>query len=311
MRYATIVALALTAVLVVPVRAQQPSTEQQRRDVERKMVELERQLQELRRQLERLDDSPRGRVEPGSPRARTRVFAPGGYTVLGKRQKFGFVFETRSDSAGPKVTAVTPGSPAEKAGLKAGDVITMFNGVRLSGLEHPAEELAEQASNLEVGDTVHFEYRRGSEKKQATMVAEDLGPGGFAYAFGDSAFRVTIPKIRMEMPEYIEFGGMPGRWLDMELVSLNRDLGEYFGTTEGVLVVRAPRDSSLGLQGGDVILAIDGRKTGTPAQAIRILRSYESGESFEIQVQRQKKKLTVTAKVPERDRGYFWNDQED
>src|SRR2546426_3832650 len=36
---------------------------------------------------------------------------------------------------------------------------------------------------------------------------------------------------------------MGSPWGDLELVSLNSDLGEYFGAKDGVLVVRAPEDS--------------------------------------------------------------------
>jgi S1-C subfamily serine protease len=223
--------------------------------------------------------------------------------------KFGFGFEPAADS-GVRVTTVTPSSPAEKVGLKTGDVVTMFNGVKLSGQENPADELHKQADNLEVGDTVGIEFLRGSERRSGKMVAEDLGPNGYAYAFGnDSSLR--LPQMpRMEPPHNFEFGMMPGRWADIEMVSLNKDLGDYFGTPEGVLVVRAPKESSLALKSGDVILSIDGRKPTTPPQALRILRSYERGESFDIVVLRQKKKVTLKATVPDRDaRGFFYQYQ--
>jgi S1-C subfamily serine protease len=111
------------------------------------------------------------------------------------------------------------------------------------------------------------------------------------------------------MPEVIDLSLLSGRWLDVELVSLDKDLGEYFAATEGVLVIRAPRDSSLGLKSGDVIISIDGRKAANPAQAMRILRSYEAGETFEIQIMRQKRKMTITARAPARDRGFYWQNQ--
>ena len=101
------------------------------------------------------------------------------------------------------------------------------------------------------------------------------------------------------MPDMnFEFFGSP--WGDLEVVSLNPDLGEYFGTKEGVLVVKAPADSSLPLKGGDVILSVGGRKPTSPSHAMRILRSYEPGETVALDIMRKQKRVTVSWKVPER-----------
>jgi len=92
-----------------------------------------------------------------------------------------------------------------------------------------------------------------------------------------------------------------GRFTDLELAPINPDLGSYFGTTEGVLVVRAGERSSLGLKGGDVLLAIDGRTVTSPAAALRILRSYEAGEAVKFQVMRNRQRQEVTATMGRND----------
>ena len=89
---------------------------------------------------------------------------------------------------------------------------------------------------------------------------------------------------------------------DLELAPLNPDLGQYFGTTEGVLVIRAPKDGTLGLKGGDVVQAVDGRKPAGPSHLLRILRSYDEGETFKLDILRNRKRETVTARLGERDR---------
>jgi S1-C subfamily serine protease len=87
-------------------------------------------------------------------------------------------------------------------------------------------------------------------------------------------------------------------WSDLQLATLNPGLGEYFGSKEGLLVVRAPKDSALGLKDGDVILEIAGRKPTSPEHAMRILASFEPGETLRLSVMRHQKRETVEGKVP-------------
>src|SRR5256885_2845077 len=214
--------------------------------------------------------------------------------------------DSQSDKIGAKLEAVSPGGPAAKPGLKVGDIITKFNGTSLAGAQAededesgPGAKLVELARKLEPGDTVQVEYRRGGDTKKVALVAEDLG----------GSFRMEMPDI--PMPNFHVAPGMPGMegwalsfgspWGDLELVNLNPDLGEYFGTKEGVLVVKAPGDSSLPVRSGDVILSIAGRKPTSPSHAMRILHSYEAGETVSLDIVRKQKRMTVTWKVPTRE----------
>ncbi len=259
---------------------------------------------------------PRTRV-----RVRPRVQVQGGpfgvYSFSDNRGRIGVIVDTRADASGDKVGAriegITPGGPAEKAGLKAGDIITRFNGTALGGVaaednedSGPGMKLIELARELDPGDTVQVDYRRGNDAKKATLVAEDLGMGRL---MGDMSGQMEhlnelMPKMRVGPGNDFEFAfGSP--WGGIELVKLNPDLGDYFGTREGVLVVSAPEDSSLALKGGDVITAIGGRKPASPTQAMRILRSYDAGETVTIDVLRKQKRVTVSWKVPENEDRYF------
>jgi len=222
--------------------------------------------------------------------------------------------DSQADKLGAKIEGVTPGGPAAKAGLKVGDIITKFNGTALAGLKAededesgPGTNLVQLARKLEPGDTVQIEYRRGSDTKKATLVAEDLGWMPNVRVMPGMPSMPDMP----DMPDmrHFEFSfGMP--WGDLELVSLNPDLGEYFGTKEGVLVVKAPADSSLPLKGGDVITSIGGRKPANPSHAMRILRSYEKGETVSIEILRKQKRLTVAWKVPSREDRMFRRHEE-
>ncbi len=253
---------------------------------------------------------PAALAAQGTPRPprEPRGFA---YSFNDNRGRIGVVpksdADSETDKIGAKIEGVTPGGPAAKAGLKVGDIITKLNGTSLAGAKAedeeesgPGNKLVELARGLEPGDTVQLEYRRGSDGKKATLVAERL-----------PLFRFPEPPA-MAMPRMpdmnFEFFGSP--WGDLEVVSLNPDLGEYFGTKEGVLVVKAPADSSLPLKGGDVILSIGGRKPTSPSHAMRILRSYEPRETVALDIMRKQKRVTVSWKVPEREGRRLRHDQE-
>ena len=90
-----------------------------------------------------------------------------------------------------------------------------------------------------------------------------------------------------------------GPFGDLELVPLTAKLGKYFGTDQGLLVVRVPQEAKLQVEEGDVILDIDGRKPASPSHAMRILSSYQSGEKIKLGILRDHKRLTLDTTAPE------------
>jgi len=259
------------------------------------------------------------------PRARTPRPEGRAYTFnfSGNRGRIGVLVNTVADSSdkvGARIDGVTPGGPADKAGLKSGDIITRFNGKSLTGVgsedldsdeSAPGHRLIELAHDLDPGDTVKIEYRRGAETKSATLVADEakgwavtgMGPmmrgememPKFPFALGDGDGHMDMD---MGMGAFC----MGDAWCELDLVTLNSDLGDYFGAKEGVLVVKAPADSGLPLKGGDVILSIGGRKPTNPAHAMRILRSYDAGETVSIEIMRHQKRSTISWTVPDENR---------
>src|SRR5437899_2897530 len=127
---------------------------------------------------------PAGLTAQGAPRTprpprepRVQAFMWGDH-----RGRIGVVVRTdaspETDKTGAKIEGVTPGGPADKAGLKVGDIITKFNGTSLAAVKAededqsgPGIKLVQLARKLTPDDTVQVEYRGGDDKKQAAVVA--------------------------------------------------------------------------------------------------------------------------------------------
>lgn len=207
---------------------------------------------------------------------------------------------------GVNILGVSPGGAAEEAGLRAGDVITSINDESLTAnnSREANEKLLDFMQGVEEGDELEVEYLRDGKSATAEIRPRPMDHNVFAFNFDDGRFMAPNSPYPpdVDAPRFGNFiWHMDGDGFgDMELAQLSERLGSYFGTDEGLLVVRAPEDEELQLQDGDVILSIDGRDPSSVAHAMRILGSYESGEELTIEIMRDKRKRTITLEIPDR-----------
>lgn len=110
-----------------------------------------------------------------------------------------------------------------------------------------------------------------------------------------TAAQIAALSLGVAGPMQEPFAGPIGT---MELTTLTPQLGSYFGTNQGVLVVHAPTHGILKLQDGDVILSIGGRIPANRSQAMRILTSYDPGEKIRLVVLREHHRRDITATMP-------------
>jgi len=298
LRYAPLLALLLPAAAGAPLRAQEQP--RPRHDIVTERIPLF------------------GRVE---------VFAT-------RRARLGVVVDpvaAETDSIGALIQSVTPNGPADRAGIRSGDVIIRINGQSLvdgdmrvrKGQSAPGLALS-LIAGINAGDSVVVQYQRGKDRRITTLVAGDEPAWGYKTRDGTPftelpdeelrAFREGFdPDIRMKVESgppgtrtYTMRTQMPRMFMlgsplaDVELAPLNPALGRYFGASDGVLVINLPPDSKLGLKPGDVVLSVDGRKVRLPGQLFRVLQSYEPGEEFKLEIMRLKKRQVVSGSVGER-----------
>jgi predicted metalloprotease with PDZ domain len=196
----------------------------------------------------------------------------------------------------------------------------------------PVQRLLAISGKLDPGQEVEVQYERAGQAHTTTVEARDLpgwtdfgvvGPGwdrqemaDRVRAFGDRMreFRFEAPEGGREFRLYADsttsprlrvltspnagvyfFSGTNG----LELIELNEGLAGYFGVSAGVLVADVPADSPLGLQPGDVVIAVGDREVDGPDHLRRILRSYDD-EPITFRIMRHEREMSVQGRLPGR-----------
>ncbi|MEX0975943.1 MAG: PDZ domain-containing protein [Woeseia sp.] len=213
--------------------------------------------------------------------------------------------DERGPVEGVTIQGVTPGSAAAEAGLRAGDVITAVNEESLGAAqdEEANRKLLDFLAGVEEGDTLDIDYLRAGTNNTVEVRPRTMPNRIFAFGPGGEEFMMRSVPAAPAAPgapaNVFRFFAGGGSWSDMEMVSLTRNLGEYFGTDQGLLVVRAPSNEQLKLRDGDVIQRIDGREPTSVSHAMRILGSYQGGETLQVEIMRNRKKETISIEVPD------------
>jgi S1-C subfamily serine protease len=273
------------------------------RDTAKRLASEDKTRAELEEARRRLDEAARQVAELsaqlGQNEGRNFVFVnrEGGP----RRAVLGVQIDPESGKEGARVLKVSPGGAAEEAGLASGDVIVALDDVKVAGKDDPNRAVVEHMRGVKPDQKVKVKVLRGGKNKDFVVMARPM-------VFNERIFDVRVPEMGAVMgafgnggPHVREFRTFfRGDFGGLELASITPKLGAYFGATEGVLVVQAPDSEVFKLEDGDVIQAIDGRKPEDGAHALRILRSYKSGEKLTLSVLRQRKPLSLAVTMPER-----------
>jgi hypothetical protein len=232
-------------------------------EVARKLEEAERKMAEAARQIAELSSERLPQLR--ELQRRIEIINDG-------RPRLGVnIGEENSDGPveGVSIVGVTPGSAADDAGLRAGDVITAINDETMSAnaASEATRLILDFMKGVEEGDILQVEYLR--DGKVGSVEVEPRPVEIRTYAFGGIPRDFSMPSMPQVhvAPEMVEkfrnsftFSWPGNVWAGMELVELNEGLGKYFGADTGVLVVSAPESNAMQLEDGDVIRKIDGRE---------------------------------------------------
>jgi serine protease Do len=82
-----------------------------------------------------------------------------------RKPRVGLQIQDVEDGKGVTVKDVDDDSPASKAGMKEGDVITQVNGKEIAGVD----DIRNEIKDIKEGDTVQFSYKRGGKTQTAQL----------------------------------------------------------------------------------------------------------------------------------------------
>ncbi len=192
---------------------------------------------------------------------------------------------------GVLINKVIEKSPADKAGLRDGDVIVRVEEIVIAD----SDDLSREIKEHKPGDKIEVVIWRDGEKQTYNV---ELGE---SERKKDYEFSLKAPR-----PEklFFNFEGKPYGYLGVGLQSLGDQLAEYFQVEDGALVSEVIEESpaeKAGLKAGDVIVAVNGTEIDDASDVTEVIRDHKKGDKIEIEVVRDGNKMNLMAELDERE----------
>jgi S1-C subfamily serine protease len=214
---------------------------------------------------------------------------------------------------GVLLTEVEEDSPASKAGLKSGDVVTEFDGQRVEG----TLAFRRMVRETPPGRSIELGYWRDGHAGSATVELGSLSSEfqdherqleDHAREMADNARQMADQQIAQQMaqmpmvldlPEDADMfvGSTPT--LGIGALNLSGQLGNYFGAPDGQgVLVSEVRDSTpaskAGLQAGDVITKLDGERVRSVGELRGKLAEKRADKSVTLTILRKGNEISIS-----------------
>ena len=221
---------------------------------------------------------------------------------------------------GVRITDVTEGSAADKAGLKEGDVITKFGGTAVK----TAEALTEQVRAKKPNDEVELSYIKAGEKKERKLKVKLGESKSMVRVYSSSGQSPRAPRAPLSpmppMPPIApldeidmiwapEPPAMPRAFSSTEGFSWSyngRQLGLRVQETDdsvGVKVLDVSEGSlaaTAGVKENDIVTSIDGKNIKSTRDCADAMRDARDKNNYMIRLLRGGSPMTVEVKIPKK-----------
>lgn len=165
---------------------------------------------------------------------------------------------------GVQVEQVMPDSPADKAGLKTGDIITAVDGKSVT-----AQDIADAIKGYSTGDTVKLSVERGSDTVELSAIL--------------AARPAETPNIQVA----------PSLNADRPMLGVRLEDSDN-GVVIREVVANSPAEKA-GLKVDDILEKIGDTTIDNAASASTAIQTYKAGDKVSIQVKRGDESVTVDA----------------
>ena len=207
----------------------------------------------------------RGRVVRGSI----------GVTFTEDQSKNPIVLHELGADYGLVLQSVEPGGPADRVGIKAGDVITAINGKPVKS----GSDLVNPVSDTPIGEKVQVSYLRDHEQHEATVTVEDR-----AQLFPNRSDDAD------DGPSVTPRGAAPaGLGLQVEELKSDKPHRAYYDNQRGVVVVEVAPASfaeDIGFFRGDLIAEINEKAIASVSEYNNMMLSLKPGQQVVFKVLR-------------------------
>lgn len=196
---------------------------------------------------------------------------------------------TEKVEKGAKITEVVKDSPAEKAGLQVGDIITKVNSTSVTG---PAS-LSDTIEELKPGDETEIVYLRDKKERKVKV---KLGEREERFS---KNFHFSTPEFNEDMFRNFKFRA-PFEWDAKPKLGIRIQDTEEGNGVKVLSVQEASAAEKSGIKKDDIITSIDGKEVKTADDAQEKMAELKDKTAYPVKVLRNGAAVEINVKIPKK-----------
>jgi serine protease Do len=217
---------------------------------------------------------------------------------------------SEDNELGAKIKEVSEGSPAEKAGLHEGDIITNVNDTKITG----PKDLYEAIGKFKPSEKVQISILKDGAKTKLTVELAKNVPQSFSYSTPNGGMTIepnwvpNAPRSRgnngmqrfgFELPQMPELNNLFGNIEKPKLGISVEDVEENEGVKISSVSENSPA-AKAGLKEDDIITEVNDKKVKDVDGIKPIIKGATEGTVFKFNITRNGKKTVIEVKIPKK-----------